>query len=58
MGMALDEPQKDETATLVNEIGLLISKEVQQYADTNVIDYLETPHEKGFTIGRRGHSGC
>ncbi len=56
--MALDEPQDDETITSINGIDVIISEEIQRYAERTTIDYVSGPYRKGFIIGVSGHAGC
>ncbi len=56
--MALDEPQADEVAVLVNGINVLISEEIQSYADRSLVDYINGPYRQGFIVGLEGHSSC
>jgi hypothetical protein len=56
--LALDEPNANEVATLVNDIDVLISDEVKGYADRSKIDYISEPYQEGFTIGAATDTCC
>ena len=57
MGLALDEPNENETAQ-VNGIDVLISKEVESYTDSKTIDYVNSPYGQGFVITSTGPTIC
>ena len=57
MGLALDEPEKNEIPSRVNGIDVLISEEVSSYADGKSVDYIKLPWGGRFTI-RGGFSSC
>ncbi len=54
--MVLDEPQENESAKNVNGIDVLVSPEVEGYADGSVIDYRNSWYGKGFVV--RGTGSC
>ncbi|MFC1861402.1 hypothetical protein ACFLYL_03930 [Chloroflexota bacterium] len=56
--MALDEPNKNEAATHINGIDILISDEVKALADKGTIDYMNSPDGEGFTIAVEGQTCC
>ena len=56
MGMALDEPDDNETPVTVNGIGVLVSEPVQPYVTGTVIDYVNEPHGEGFVLKGRKNS--
>ena len=56
--MALDEPNANEVATLVNGIDVLISDEVKGLAERSTIDYITEPYQQGFTIGLARNTCC
>ncbi len=56
MGMALDEPDDDETPVTVNGIGVLVSEPVQPYVYGTVIDYVKESHGEGFVLHGRKDS--
>jgi Fe-S cluster assembly iron-binding protein IscA len=58
LGLALDEPNKNETTIRVNDIDVLIEDEVKPYADASIIDYVTGVYGSGFTIDAPGRTGC
>jgi Fe-S cluster assembly iron-binding protein IscA len=50
VGMALDEPDDDETPVTVNGIGVLVSEPVQPYVNGTVIDYVKEDYGEGFIL--------
>ena len=58
MGLALDEPNANEAATLVNGIEVLIADEVKDHAEGRTIDYISDPYQEGFTIGHKRDTCC
>jgi Fe-S cluster assembly iron-binding protein IscA len=56
--LALDEPDENEDVIQVNGIGVLISDAVKPFADTNTIDYVNSPYGAGFTIAPAGGTYC
>ena len=56
MGMALDEPQKNEQPLQVNGIDVLADDSIRQYLEGTVIDYVKRPDAEGFIIEASG--GC
>jgi len=57
LGVALDEPQEDETRVKVDDIDLLIANSLVGYADGSSIDYYTFNNRGWFTVERPGH-GC
>ena len=56
MGVALDEPDDDETPVTVNGIGVLVSEPVQPYVNGTIIDYVKEGYAEGFILkGRRNN---
>jgi Fe-S cluster assembly iron-binding protein IscA len=56
VGMALDEPDDDETPVTVNGIGVLVSEPVQPYVKGTIIDYIVEPQGEGFVLkGRKNN---
>lgn len=56
LGLALDEPQDNETAIEINGIDVLISSDVRSFTDGNKLDYVTSQYGEGFTIS--GGSSC
>ena len=56
MGMALDEPDDDETPVKVNGIGVLVSEPVQPYVIGTTIDYIKEDYGEGFVLKGRKNS--
>jgi len=50
LGMALDEPEKDEQPMQINGIDVLISGVVKPFAGDTVVDYVSYPDGEGFVI--------
>ena len=57
MGMTLDEPPTNETATKAEGIDVLISDEARSLAEISTIDYESGPYGECFTIGLEVFSG-
>ncbi len=57
MGLALDEPEKDETAVPVNGIELLVDKDIRSFTEGTVVDFLSSPYGEMFTV-ENGLAGC
>ena len=56
VGMALDEPDDDETPVTVNGIGVLVSEPVQPYVKATIIDYIKEDYGEGFVLkGRKNN---
>ncbi len=58
MGMALDEPSENEQAVEVDGIDILIADDVKPYASGNVLDWVETYGDAGFTLQPESGSCC
>jgi Fe-S cluster assembly iron-binding protein IscA len=58
LGLALDEPNENEDTIQVNGIDVLISDAVKPFADTNTIDYVNSPYGEGFIIAPAGYTYC
>jgi hypothetical protein len=56
MGLALDEPEKDEQPVRVNGIEFLIEEIVRPFADYATVDYVKDNYREGFLI--RTDSEC
>ena len=52
LGLALGEPETNESAVPVNGIDVIIPEEVKHLAETSTIDYYKGPRGEGFTVGR------
>ena len=58
MGLALDEPNADESTTPINGLDVLIEDDVRQLADETTIDYITETYGEGFVIEGGGLSSC
>ena len=57
MGLALDEPEKDEESMNINGIDVLISGQILSHVNGTVVDYVKQSGEEGFVLkGRK--NGC
>ncbi len=50
MGMALDEPEKDEKPVQVDGVDMLVADYARYYADCATIDYVKNGYQEGFII--------
>jgi len=56
MGLALDEPQENETPVQVNGIDVLIADSARPFVDGATVDYVKDPYSEGFIIKGSGSS--
>jgi Fe-S cluster assembly iron-binding protein IscA len=54
LGVALDEPQKDEKPVDIDGVKLLISDVIRPFVDGAKIDYGRSMFSKGFTVSTTG----
>ena len=57
MGMALDEPEKDEKPVQVNGVDVLVADYARPYVEGATIDYIMDDYRQGFVI-LGGGGGC
>ena len=50
MGLALDEPEKDEKPYPINGIDVLMEEDIKSFADGKLVDYLSSPYGETFTV--------
>nr|WP_321370542.1 type 4 pilus major pilin [uncultured Desulfuromusa sp.] len=58
MGLTLDESKKEEEAYTINEIEILIDKNVLPHTKGNQIDYISNSYGQGFSIAPAAGSSC
>jgi Fe-S cluster assembly iron-binding protein IscA len=54
MGLALDEPEKDEKPVRINGIDVLIEDLVRPFVDFATVDYVKDQYQEGFLIKTDG----
>jgi Fe-S cluster assembly iron-binding protein IscA len=54
LGVALDEPKKDEKPVDIDGVQLLISDVIRPFVDGAKIDYGRSLFSKGFTVSSSG----
>jgi Fe-S cluster assembly iron-binding protein IscA len=54
MGLALDEPEKDEQPVLINGINVLVEDLVRPFAENAIVDYVKDQYQEGFLIKTDG----
>ena len=57
MGLALDEPNEDDSKISLNGIELLAEKSLNPYLKDKIIDYVNLGYENGFKISAE-HESC
>ncbi len=57
MGLALDEPNGDDTKHKVDDFEILIAEDIKHYAFGARLDYAVSPYYEGFVINN-GNSSC
>ena len=57
-GFSLEDANPDEKTTRVNGIDILISDQVQKYAEVMYHKYFRKPCREGFAKELEWHSGC
>ena len=57
MGLALDEPNGDDTKHKVDDFEILIAEDIKHYAFGARLDYAVSPYYEGFVINT-GNSSC
>jgi Fe-S cluster assembly iron-binding protein IscA len=57
LGLALDEPKKDEIKT-INEIDIMVEDKILNYIGDTKIDYIMNEHGEGFAIIPAHGSSC
>ena len=56
IGMALDEPEKDEKPIQVNGVDVLVSEDIRLYVDDTTIDYVVNGLREGFILDGPGRA--
>jgi hypothetical protein len=58
LGLALDEPQKNETPIKIGDMDILISEDIRDFARGRQIEYYDHQNQGWFTVERLGSARC
>lgn len=50
MGLALDEPNEKDTTLVLNEINVVVEKNLTSFIEEQVIDYIRSAQGEGLVI--------
>jgi Fe-S cluster assembly iron-binding protein IscA len=58
LGLALDEPGEDDSTLHLNGIEILAEKKLLPYLEGQLIDFINSRYETGFSISPEHGSSC
>jgi hypothetical protein len=58
LGLTLDEPQKDEAPIKIDDMNILISEDIRDFASGRQIEYYSYQNQGWFKVERPGSARC